>query len=274
MPHCESPPMPLLVRFSLAFLMVTSLIAGAGAQDEALAAIAQEAALTTFNSDEGLTRLTRSSAKADFAALANQFEAQSNAAFCGPTTAAIVLNAVNGRRPGLPRDRSRLSAEDIKHFPDTFDLTVARFTQDNVIARGTKTRAQILGEPVTLNGKLIRDPGYQTRQLDEMLRANGLHTRLVIADDKVSDTDIRKELIDNLKRHGDFVIVTYNRRAVGQEGGGHISPLGAYDAESDSFLILDVNPSSAGWVWMPGATLIKGLRSFDTVENRGYILVE
>jgi hypothetical protein len=43
--------------------------------------------------------------------------------------------------------------------------------------------------------------------------------------------------------------------------------LGAYDAESDSFLVLDVNPASAGWVWMPTATLVKGMRTFDTVEK-------
>jgi Phytochelatin synthase len=62
--------------------------------------------------------------------------------------------------------------------------------------------------------------------------------------------------------------------AVGQRGGGHISPLGAYDAASDSFLVLDVNPASAGWVWMPTATLVQGMRTFDTVENRGYVVVD
>ena len=54
---------------------------------------------------------------------------------------------------------------------------------------------------------------------------------------------------------------------------GHISPLGAYDAQSDSFLVLDVNPAAGGWVWMPSATLIRGMRTFDTVENRGYVVV-
>jgi hypothetical protein len=52
------------------------------------------------------------------------------------------------------------------------------------------------------------------------------------------------------------------------------SPLGAYDAQSDSFLVLDVNPSTAGWVWMPTSILVKGMRTFDTVENRGYVLIE
>jgi Phytochelatin synthase len=37
-----------------------------------------------------------------------------------------------------------------------------------------------------------------------------------------------------------FVIVNYLRRAIGQQTGGHISPLAAYDAAADRFLILDV----------------------------------
>jgi hypothetical protein len=127
---------------------------------------------------------------------------------------------------------------------------------------------------LTINGKQRTDFGYQIRQLDEMLRANGATTRLIIVDGSKAEQDIRTELVENLKSRGDYVIVAYQRAAVGQRGGGHISPLGAYDAESDSFLVLDVNPASAGWVWMPTATLVKGMRSFDTVENRGYILIQ
>ena len=54
--------------------------------------------------------------------------------------------------------------------------------------------------------------------------------------------------------------------------GGGVHPI-AYDDGSDSFLVLDVNPAAAGWVWMPAATLIRGMRTFDTLENRGYVLV-
>ena len=259
-------------RIALVLLLATVHLSSAFALDNAPATISQE--LVPFSSDEGLARLARSTAKVDFPALANQFEAESNRAFCGPASAAIVLNAVRGRSPDLPRDRSRLHSDDLKYIPSAFDPTVPRFTQDNVITKGQKTRAQILGEPVTVNGKQIQDFGYQVRQLDEMLRANGLTTRLVIVDDSKPEQDIRSDLVENLKPRGDYVIVAYQRKAVGQEGPGHISPLGAYDAESDSFLVLDVNPASADWVWMPTAALIKGMRTFDAVENRGYILVE
>jgi hypothetical protein len=99
----------------------------------------------SFHSEEGLQRLMRSSAKSDFALLANQFEAQSNRAFCGPTTAAIILNSVFAKSSALPRDTSRIQPADLKNLNPGFDLTVARFTQETVIQKGQKTRAQILG---------------------------------------------------------------------------------------------------------------------------------
>jgi Phytochelatin synthase len=264
--------MSLLARIVLVAVLATIAVPQALARDEATPTTVQ--ALVVFNSDEGLARLVQATAKVDFPALANQFEAQSNIAFCGPTTAAIVLNTVRSGSRDLPRDRSRLHPEDLQYIPSGFDLTIPRFTQDNVISKGPKTRSQVLGEPVTVNGKQVRDDGYQLRQFDELLRAHDLVTRLVVVDDKKSEEEVRADFVENLKHAGDYVVVNYRRKDVGQQGGGHISPLGAYDAESDSVLVLDVNPASAGWVWMPIATLIKGMRTFDTVENRGYILVQ
>lgn len=213
-------------------------------------ASARDAALQAFDSEEGVARLARAEARADFAALANQFEPQANGAFCGPATAAILLNAVHGKGAAQPR-----------------------FSQESVIAKGRKTRAQVLGEPVAFNGRQIKDYGYQLRQFDELLRAHGLATRMVVVDDRVTDAEVRAALAENLARRGDFAVVNYRRGSVGQEGGGHISPLGAYDAATDSFLVLDVNPASAGWAWIPAHALIHGMRSFDTLENRGFILV-
>jgi len=236
-------------------------------------AVDQGLGLVPFASDEGLARLARANAKLDFALLANQFEAQLNGAFCGPTSAAIVLNAARNRSADLPRDHGRLKPDDLRHLPAGADPIVPRYTQDNVITSGAKTRAQVLGEPMLINGASKRDFGYQLRQFEQMLRANGLSTQAVVVDDRKPESEVRADLVANLSHAGDYVVVNYRREAVGQSGGGHISPLGAYDAASDSFLVLDVNPAAAGWVWMPLATLVKGMRTFDTVENRGYVLV-
>lgn len=252
------------------------------AREEAAATVASSIpaagtpAITTlvpFNSEEGMAMLARASARQDFAALANQFEPQSNIAFCGPTSAAIVLNALQAGRADLPVDRSRLQPEDTRHLPPMIELAVPRHTQESVLSRGHKTRAQVLGQPV--NGGILgsRDPGFQLRQLDETLRAHGARTRLVIVDDARPDKPVRDELIDNLRRAGDYVIVNYKRGELGQKGGAHLSPLAAYDSVADAFLVMDVNPAAAGWVWVPASLLIKAMRTFDTVENRGYILV-
>jgi len=262
--------MAVLARLALAFFLAAGQLTAACAQDNAAAVVSQ--GLVPFASDEGLARLSRSDAQVNFPALANQFEAEYNGAFCGPASAAIVLNAAKGRSPDLPRDKSRFRADDLKYLPTGVDLGLPRFTQDNVLDKGPKTRAQVFGEPVKIDGKQVRDFGFQLRQLDALLEANGLDTRLVIVDDNKPVEDIRADLVDDLKRRGDYVIV--QRKAVGQQGFAHISPLGAYDDQSDSFLVLDVNPASASWVWMPTATLVKGMRTFDTVENRGYILIE
>jgi len=263
--------MSALARAALAVFLGVAQLPAALAQDRATAPAALASDLLPFASDEGLARLVRSDAKVNFPALANQFEAEYNGVFCGPASAAIVLNAVRGPSPDLPKDWSRFRPEELRYVPAA---ALPRFTQDNVIDKGAKTRAQVFGEPVSLNGRMANDAGYQVRQLDEMLRANGLTTRLVIVDDSKSEQDIRTELVANLKHRGDYVIVAYSRRAVGQQGNGHISPLGAYDAQSDSFLVLDVNAARYGWVWMPTSTLTKGMRTFYMVENLGYILVE
>jgi len=271
---------PIRVLVSAALFVTATLLSGCATQGAATSPAATTSveakaptALVPFASDEGLARLGRSGAKVDFAALANQFEAQYNGAFCGPTSAAIVLNTVKSRSADLTRDHTRLRKEDVQFMPAGADPIVPRFTQDSVIDRGPKTRAQVLGEPIIIGSKQVRDFGYQLRQFDAMLRANGLVTTVVVVDDARSELAIRADLQGNLARGGDYVIVNYRREAVGQQGGGHISPLGAYDAASDSFLVLDVNPAAAGWVWMPAATLVRGMRTFDTVENRGYVLV-
>ena len=229
--------------------------------------------LLDFNSDEGLVRLARSSARVDFPPLANQFEPQSNNAFCGPTTAAIVLNALYVGRGSAPRDKSRLREADAKFLPPGADLSLPRFTQENVIERGAKTRSQVLGEPMKIGERMISDYGYQLAQFSELLRANGARARHVVVDPALPEGAIRAELIGNLQRGGDYVVINYLRQAVGQSGGGHFSPVAAYDAASDAFLVLDVNPGTTDWVWMPAATLIAAMRTFDTVENRGYVLV-
>src|SRR3974390_2844341 len=126
--------MGVLARLAVAFFLAAGQLTAACAQDNATTVVSQE--LVPFASDEGLARLSRSDARVNFPALANQFEAEYNGAFCGPTSAAIVLNAVEGHNPTLPRDKSRFRADDLKYLPTGVDPGLPRFTQDNVLDKG------------------------------------------------------------------------------------------------------------------------------------------
>jgi len=231
----------------------------------------------THSEPESIQRLERSKHKVDFFHLANQYESQTNKAFCGPTSAAIVLNTlrVDNAAIAKPVDTSLLGEKDRALLPSGFEPLFPRYTQNNFFDEASsqvKSREQVFGQPRAEGEK--RDGGIQLRQLHGMLAAKGLDVRLRVADDKLSDATIKAELKENLKTANDYIIINYARPVLGQKGGGHISPLGAYDQASDSFLILDVNPNGQPWVWVKADALIQSMRTPDTVENRGYLLVK
>jgi len=72
------------------------------------------------------------------------------------------------------------------------------------------------------------------------------------------------------------VIVNYLRKAIGQERGGHISPLAAYDAKADRFLILDVARYKYPPVWVKTSEIFDAMNTTDSDNDnktRGYVLV-
>ena len=232
------------------------------------------AALLEWESSESVERFSRSSHKTDFFPLSNHFISQDNSIFCGPVSSAIVLNALRlGKREGLPRDRSSIAEDEMAWLWKGADPFYGKYTPNNVLSERTKTRLEVLGKPILIKGKTRSDFGLQLSQLARVLRNHGLKVVTRVVGDGADAAAIRHEIAANLASGDDYVLVNYARKALGQKGGGHISPLGAYDEASDSFLIMDVNPNRAGWVWVRSDELIAAMRTFDTVENRGYLLV-
>ena len=257
---------------ALAFAFIALPGAASAAPDTAVA-------LVPFASPESVQRLARSQHKVDFFHLANHFESQSNKAFCGPTSSVIVLNALRGDNDRIPKPEDpTLLGEDVKKLvPPGFDPLFHRYTQNDFFTppvEQVKSRLEVFGKPRGAGGAARPDPGIQLRQLAAMLTAHGLEVTARVVDDRLDEATIRRELMDNLGTEGNYVIVNYHRPALGQTGGGHISPLGAYDQASDSFLILDVNPNGQTWVWASATALIKAMRTKDVVENRGYLLIK
>jgi hypothetical protein len=259
------------------FLALATSSAAAFAKGPAVAkAPADATALVPFASPESMTRLARAAAKVDFFHLANHFESQQNLGYCGPTSSTIVLNALRAedKTVAKPRDPGLFPAEYRKNLPPGLDPVFARYTQSTFFDDATtsvKTRDQFFGKPKAPGQK--PSPGLELREFAGILAAHGLATELRVTDDKLDDATIRRELLANLAAADDYVVINYFRPALGQQGGGHISPLGAYDKTSDSFLVLDVNPNGHPWVWVPAPMLIAAMRTADVHENRGYVLV-
>jgi Phytochelatin synthase len=80
----------------------------------------------------------------------------------------------------------------------------------------------------------------------------------------------------NLGEEGRAVIVNYLREGLGQQRGGHHSPLAAYDPETDQFLILDVARYKYPPVWVSASKLFDAMNTPDRGNQnrtRGYVLV-
>lgn len=254
------------MRFIVIFISIVTFIATPSVAAE----------LVGFDSQEGIKRLERSDAKVDFFPLANHFESQENKIFCGLASSAIVLNALrlDNRSITKPQDGHVLPGNDRRYLPKGFDPIFERYTQHNVFQPDAKSKIEVLGKPITIKGKPASDYGLQLHQLAALLTANGIDVTTRVVDDAMPEDTIRNELVANMHQAGDYVLVNYSRKTLGQGDVGHISPLGAYDKKSDSFLVLDVNPNTSKWVWITTHDLVAAMRTLDTVENRGYVLVK
>jgi glutathione gamma-glutamylcysteinyltransferase len=71
------------------------------------------------------------------------------------------------------------------------------------------------------------------------------------------------------------LIVNYSRRAVGQTGDGHFSPVGGYHVASDRLLVLDPARFKYPPHWLPLESLFEAMRDLDsaTLRSRGWLML-
>lgn len=70
-----------------------------------------------------------------------------------------------------------------------------------------------------------------------------------------------------------FVGLNFLRTPLGEVGGGHMSPLAAYEAASDRFLLLDVSRYKYSPVWVPTRVLFDAMNTVDSDAgaSRGWV---
>jgi hypothetical protein len=199
--------------------------------------------------DEGEGLLMGAEARAAYFPLANHFVTQKSQAYCGVASMVMVLNAAGVPAPSVP-----------EYEP------YHTFTQDNLLDERTDaivTRETILKQGMTLD------------ELAGVLTTRPLAVRVQHAGD-TSLNSFRDMARDHLAKPGHFVIVNYLRKAIRQEVGGHISPLAAYDADTDRFLILDVARYKYPPVWVKADELFAAMNTPDNDNggrSRGFVLV-
>jgi hypothetical protein len=205
--------------------------------------------LVNLNSGQGARLLMDSEALQAYWPLSIQFVTQKNQAYCGVASITMVLNALNVAAPSTPE------FEPFKTF-----------TQDNVLNAQTET---ILPQAV------LAKKGMTLDQIGQLLGTYPVQVEIRHAAESSLD-EFRTLATRYLGTPDHHVIVNYLRRAIGQERGGHISPLAAYDADTDRFLILDVSRYKYPPVWVGANDLYQAMNTPDSDnENRtrGFVLV-
>ncbi|MDJ0735881.1 MAG: phytochelatin synthase family protein [Nostocaceae cyanobacterium] len=205
--------------------------------------------LIPFNSDPGEKLLVESKSREDFFPLTMHFVTQDNLAYCGVATMVMVLNALKIPAPETPKYRQ-----------------YRIFTQDNLFNNQATQKV--------LRPEVVSRRGMTLEQLGALFASYDVDTKVYHAEN-TSLKEFRKLAASNLKQPGNFVVVNYLRKEIGQNRGGHISPLAAYNEKTDRFLILDVSRYKYPPVWVKAADLWKAMNTIDSDsrKTRGFVFV-
>jgi hypothetical protein len=224
-------------RLRIALLLVALLVPGP-----------LRAQLVALDTADGAIRFHRAIGGAQALGLLAHLETEVFLTFCGPASLATALNSLGVHEPS----------------PAAF-YPYRRMTQDSLFTPANlavKSYASVQAGGLTLD------------QLAAFARNLGASAEAVHAD-ALDAAALRARLSAALADPASRVIVNYSRVPLEQEGDGHISPLAAYDAESDTVLILDVARYKYRPVWAPVTTLLAAMQRVDPDSGRprGLLLV-
>eukprot|EP00928_Gymnodinium_smaydae_P061817 TRINITY_DN45803_c0_g1_i1.p1 TRINITY_DN45803_c0_g1~~TRINITY_DN45803_c0_g1_i1.p1 ORF type:complete len:303 (-),score=41.92 TRINITY_DN45803_c0_g1_i1:169-966(-) len=195
----------------------------------------QRPKLIYFNSTEGAQLLKNASHDRAFWQLADHFATEVNGSSCGPTSAAVVLNALGSQ--GIVAPPSQSYSVHGFNVPPTHYWELSNLNSSTCAQHATAPWHGALNQVGALIG--CADPR--------------LHVKVVHARNSTVEA-FRVALQRALSAEPlQFVIVNFDRKGLDQEGFGHHSPVGAYDVHTDRVLILDVARYRypPAWVLLP-----------------------
>ncbi|WP_298773962.1 phytochelatin synthase family protein [uncultured Shewanella sp.] len=184
----------------------------------------------------------------DFWASIRYFVTQKELSYCAIASSVVVLNSLDIPAPANPNV-----------YP--YQL----FDQDNIF---TDKVLKVISPTIV---------GYQGTTLDEMrqiLLVYNVNVERVYASNS-SVENFRTVAIETLKSPNKRLVVNFDRKALQQEGGGHVSPVVAYHEAQDRFLVLDVARYKLPSYWVKTEHLFKAMSGIDnnSKRSRGYMVV-
>ena len=204
--------------------------------------------LLYLTTPEGEARLWDATHRDHYISLASYMESEEVVTFCGPATVTIVANAIGLERP-----------EATRWAPYRL------WTQDELFeAAGQKPK--VFGEVMSV--------GLTLAELGQFIDNVGLTSEVHFASDLTVES-FREIVTATLSDPAKRLVVNFDREVLGQEGTGHISPIGAYDAATDSVLILDVARYKYPPVWLSLEGMLAAMMPADSSsgKSRGTVVI-
>lgn len=228
--------------------------------------------VVTFDSPKGVTFFERSTRKNAFFKLAPHFAPQQTITTCGIASGVIILNTLyadSGKTPPLSLGGSFYDSDNHTVYGEYI------WTEENFF---TPRVAKILDPAVIIGDKKVNgryELGVTLDQLANALKLHGLKvtTRHAECASKFEIGKFRRLVKAITRNPTQYMIVNYSLTLYQKDGGGHFSPIAAYDEISDSVLILDTWSASNCWLFVKLEDLYKSMNTLSDGSYRGYLLI-
>lgn len=108
-----------------------------------------------------------------------------------------------------------------------------------------------------------------------LARCNGLDVKKIQANKSTREQFVQS-IKDTCSTTDKVMVIAYSRQALQQTGDGHYSPIGGFDPDTNTALVMDVARFKYPSYWVPVDLLWDSLFPIDAVtkEQRGYYLLE
>lgn len=204
----------------------------------------------------------------DYWALSPYYVSQKTGSSCSSASVAIVMNGLRSTKAAVT--------------PMSSDEELV--TEESLVKKvGNRDWTSRVGMGLRFNPTLARGVTLEMfgRYVDQSVKAFGITDArvetVVVADaSEASIKSFAKVLQENEKSAQDFLIINMNQGTLtGDSGGGHISPIGAFDSKTGRALVMDVDRQWYEPYWVPVKKIVEAMATVDSEskKNRGYVWV-